>query len=319
MKFADTFVSITGLIGIMPRILRPLVGFIGSRPQRSIIAKEKKLLEPEFRKRMEKYIQRTSDWEVKEPQDHLQIMLRYAQANHPEELNLHDITTRIAISNIGSFHQTSFTATNIILNILASDKEYNTISTLREEFATVLGTGEDFKWTKACAAKLIRTDSVIRETLRMHSYGNRAILRRVVADGLKTEDGIVLPKGAMVSVLTNPLHCDGEIFPNPSKFDPWRFSRLQEAAVASDPNNNGSNWSFISTGLHNMVFGHGKHACPGRFILDFELKMIVSYLLMNYDVAFPEEYKGVRPETKWLAEVMMPPDWAEIMVKRRVV
>jgi cytochrome P450 len=319
MKFTDTFVATAGFMGAMPRILRPLIGLIGALPQRYIIAKERKLLRPEFQKRMEKYIQAASEKEVGDPLDHFQMMLRYAQANCPEELNLNDMTIRVAMSNMGSFHQTSIAITNILLNILASDKEYNTISILRGEFASILGTGKDFKWTKACIAKMIHTDSIIRETLRMHSFGNRAALRKVVVNGLKTEDGIALPKGAMVSVLTHPAHCDSEIFSNPTKFDPWRFSRLREAATASDPDNHGSKWSFICTGDQNLSFSLGRHACPGRFILDFELKMIVSYLLMNYDVAFPEEYKGMRPETKWMAEVMVPPGWAKIRLKRRVV
>ena len=76
-------------------------------------------------------------------------------------------------------------------------------------------------------------------------------------------------------------------------------------------------WSFLTTSADFLPFGHGKHACPGRFLIDFELKMIIAYVLMNYDVKFPDVYGGKRPANRWLAEAYLPPDDAKILVKRR--
>ncbi|KAJ8132212.1 hypothetical protein O1611_g1406 [Lasiodiplodia mahajangana] len=63
--------------------------------------------------------------------------------------------------------------------------------------------------------------------------------------------------------------------------------------------------------------GHGKHACPGRFLVDFELKMIIAYVLMNYDVEFPPEYKGKRPQNHWLTDACFPPEDVRIRVRRK--
>jgi hypothetical protein len=52
--------------------------------------------------------------------------------------------------------------------------------------------------------------------------------------------------------------------------------------------------------------------------LEFELKMIVAYLLTYYNIEFPKAYEGTRPETKWVFEAMMPPSWAKIRIRRRV-
>jgi hypothetical protein len=42
--------------------------------------------------------------------------------------------------------------------------------------------------------------------------------------------------------------------------------------------------------------------------MDFELKMIIAYIVTNnYDTELPEEYHGKRPESTWIAEAIVPP------------
>lgn len=243
------------------------------------------------------------------------MMLRYAQTDRPNELNLDDMTLRLAMANFGSFHQTSVAVTNIIFNVLESDKEYNTIALLREEAAEILGASGG-SWTKAIAAKMMRADSVCRETMRINAFGNRSMIRKVMVDDLQTEDGILLPKGALVSVVAHPAQCDGDVFDEPMKFDPWRWSRVRERNVKGGemPDPKGS---LVSLGPQNLPFGLGRHACPGRFLLDFELKMILAYLFMNYDVELHPEHEGKRPESTWFAEANFPPTQGKIRVKRR--
>ena len=75
--------------------------------------------------------------------------------------------------------------------------------------------------------------------------------------------------------------------------------------------------AFVSTGPTHLAFGHGKHACPGRFILDFELKMILCRVFGGYDLEFPEEYGGRRPPLRWVAEAQMLPGWGDVLVRKR--
>jgi cytochrome P450 len=253
------------------------------------------------------------------------MMLRFAQIDRPDELNLDDMTMRLSMANFGSYHQTSIMATNLIFNILESDKEYNTIALLREEAARCLAASGGV-WTKAAAAQMVRADSVSRETMRINSFGNRSLLRKVMVDNLFTEDGILLPKGAMVSILSHPAQCDGDVYDEPFKFDPFRFSRIREQANsgASTPTTEDGetkakdgSLTAVSTGPQHLLFGHGRHACPGRFLLDFELKMILARLFANYDVELLPEYNGKRPEAQWVAEATLPPSTGKIRVRRR--
>lgn len=147
----------------------------------------------------------------------------------------------------------------------------------------------------------------------MNSFGNRSVMRVVMVDNLTTEDGILLPKGSMVSVLAHPAQCDESLYENPLEFNPFRFSTLRESSTSSTS----SQHSFVATGPNFLPFGHGRHSCPGRFLLDFELKMMLEYLVMNYDMSFPGRYEGRRPESRWVAEAIMPPGGADIRVRRR--
>lgn len=184
--FVDQFVLNAGVCGMAPIVLRPVIRPIMSITQRLRVSKMKALLKPIYEDRL-KFLSSPAKTNPKEPQDHLQLMLRYAQANIPDELNLNDIIGRVAISNLGSYHQTTISVTNILFNLIASDAEYNTIAALREEFAPILKANGG-KWTKACVAKMVKADSVCRETLRFQPFGGRALLRKIVA-----KEGVVTP------------------------------------------------------------------------------------------------------------------------------
>lgn len=63
---------------------------------------------------------------------------------------------------------------------------------------------------------------------------------------------------------------------------------------------------FTTTSLTNLTFGHGRHACPGRFLVDFQLKMVIAYVVTRYKLSFPYSHKGMRPENMWIADVKAP-------------
>jgi hypothetical protein len=54
-------------------------------------------------------------------------------------------------------------------------------------------------------------------------------------------------------------------------------------------------------------------ASPGRFFVAHELKLVMAYLLLNYDIKLINE----RPKSQWFGHVIMPPLKAEIEIRRR--
>ncbi|KAH9907915.1 cytochrome P450 [Xylariomycetidae sp. FL2044] len=309
---------LTGLTGAFPKLMRPAIGRLISWSSASNIRKMEKIFEPVYRERLATLAYAKGDPNHPEPADHLQLMMRYAAKERPEELrDLHIMTRRLFTLNFGSFHQTALQTTNMILNILGSDAEHNTIAVLRDEVSRIIGAGVDAgRWTKAMVAQMTRADSVARETLRLNAFGNRAVFRKVVsADGVVTQDGIRLPRGALISFLGHPAQTEAARFEDPLRYDPFRFSRARESGA--DGGQTAAGLAFVSTSPTHLPFGHGKHACPGRFLVDFELKMIIAYVLMNYDIAFPAEYGGKRPPNVWVTEACFPPPNARIRIRRR--
>ncbi|KAM0438563.1 hypothetical protein ACHAPT_001314 [Fusarium lateritium] len=311
LKINNLLILNAGLTGGLPLVLQPLVGSILSIPTRIQFAKIKNFFAPLWKGRME------ADPSLPEPLDHIQMMLRYGQRERQDEIHDMEVMTgRLIAQNFGSMHQTQMQVTNLILNVLGSDPEFNTIAVLRDEIDRILGPDESAQWTKSLVSQMTRADSLCRETLRLGAFGGRANFRKVLTSGFKTEDGYSIPKGIIISFLGQPAQTDDETIEDALKFDPFRFSRIRELAASRDEKV--PPVSMVSTSPEFLPFGHGKHACPGRFLIDFELKMILAYVLRNYDIAFPKEYEGKRPPNVWMAEAVLPPDGARIMVKRRV-
>jgi cytochrome P450 len=87
---------------------------------------------------------------------------------------------------------------------------------------------------------------------------------------------------------------DPEIFPDPYKFDGLRFHRLREQAESfNKPKVAGGKTSAVESAAHNLfvsvspnslLFGYGRHACPGRFFAANEIKMIVARAVLTYDM-----------------------------------
>ncbi|KIL65473.1 hypothetical protein M378DRAFT_162099 [Amanita muscaria Koide BX008] len=41
---------------------------------------------------------------------------------------------------------------------------------------------------------------------------------------------------------------------------------------------------FVSLSVDYVLFGHGRRACPGRFFVANERKVMLSHVLLNYDI-----------------------------------
>lgn len=124
---------------------------------------------------------------------------------------------------------------------------------------------------------------------------------------LTLSDGITLPKGTHISVPAAEL-LQGQEFD--SSFDGFRFSRKRQDA------GNAHKYQFATTDKNSLHFGHGKYACPGRFFAAYEIKMILSHLLMDFDIKFPPE--GSRPQVFSADEVLLPDPSTKVLIRRRM-
>lgn len=85
---------------------------------------------------------------------------------------------------------------------------------------------------------------------------------------------------------------DPKVYPEPDKFDAARFLKMRQQQPRRE-----SNWQLVSTSSDHMLFGHGLHACPGRFFATNLIKIALCHLLLKYDWRFEPGESGPPPPT----------------------
>lgn len=119
---------------------------------------------------------------------------------------------------------------------------------------------------------------------------------RMVTEDMTLIDGTFLPKGTMISVMAHRMW-DPEIYPQPHAWQGDRYLKLRE-----QPGKENSS-QFVTTSPEHTGFGHGAHACPGRFFASNEIKIALIEILSSYDFecANDEIPKPLSLATEWLA------------------
>jgi len=240
------------------------------------------------------------------PNDMLSWFMDEAQG---EERSVRSLALRVLMVNFASVHTTSLTFAHALYH-LAAHPEY--IQPMREEVDKII---REEGWTKSALARMYKVDSFLRETNRFNSLGASTMTRKALQD-YTFSDGTFIPKGGFVSVAERHTHYDSDNYDRPEIFNPWRFIELgggTEGANFIDTNN--VRYQMVTTGSSYVTFGHGKNACPGRFFAAHELKAMMAYLVMHYDVKMEQE--GVIPEPTWFATKLIPCPVAEVLFRKR--
>ena len=108
MDAIDGCVINATITGGTPPILRPFIGKLAGIKTRLAQGKARQHLEPIYRTRLKAFHNTNHNPSYIEPQDHLQLMLRFAQKERPDKLyDLDVISRRLTAANFGSMHQTS--------------------------------------------------------------------------------------------------------------------------------------------------------------------------------------------------------------------
>lgn len=146
-----------------------------------------------------------------------------------------------------------------------------------------------------------------------------------------------MPRGVKICIPSHAIHRDEALYPSPLEYDAFRFSRPREGHEAptqpQEPEGPASNKtqlvsengqikrsvfdqknaSLITTSDDFLSFGHGRHACPGRFFATQELKLMLAYLVLHYDV----EPFSDRPQNAVMNGSSIPPANALLGIKMR--
>ncbi|TFY69205.1 hypothetical protein EVJ58_g555 [Rhodofomes roseus] len=220
-------------------------------------------------------------WEGR-PNDMLQWLIDGAPCD--EKLTVPQLVTHMLHVNSTAILTSSVTLTQALL-LLAANQQY--VKPLREEVEAVL---KEHGWTRKAVLEMHKVDSFIRESQRIAGIGNTHIFRVAMKD-YTFSDGTFVPEGTFVAMASKATHTDETIYPRANEFDPFRFSEMRENDNNTEEMT--SKYGMVTLGTNHVPFGHGKHACPGRFFAAVELKAMLAHLLITYDVR-PEK-EGVQP------------------------
>lgn len=178
-------------------------------------------------------------------------------------------------------HETTVGHTSWTLIDLLQNPDY--LAQVKDELQEVLG---DSEYTPEKLKQLKTLDWATLESERKHPAAH--VIMRGVRDDMEF-DGFKIPQGSMVFVAPETAHNIPEVFTNPEKYDPMRFS----------PERKEGSKKFSLIG-----FGGGAHRCAGVNFAKLEIKVIMAKLLQHYDIELldknPVPISGV--ETKWPAK-----------------
>ncbi|KAF9533018.1 cytochrome P450 [Crepidotus variabilis] len=290
------------LLRFFPSFLRPLVvKLISQVNKRTKIAFD--LLQPLIAERRKEREGKPKEYQGK-PEDMLSWIMDEAKGTETDDWHL---TSRILMVNFVAIHTSSVTFTHALYHLAASP-EY--LEPLREEIDNVTSREG---WTKEALDQMSRVDSFMKESQRLKPMANY-LMNRVVMKDYQFSNGVTVPAGSVVGVMVNH-HTSKDIFEEPYKFDGFRFVKMREQAITAGLTE--KKFNMVTTGIESLAFGHGRHACPGRFFATAELKLMFAYMVMNYDLRTVEE--GVRPKDFYFMQTCIPNMKAEILFKRRQV
>ncbi|KAG9311576.1 cytochrome P450 [Chiua virens] len=287
------------LISLFPKFMKGLATHFLT----GVVARDKmralKHLGPIIKERLQYLNEYGKDWEGK-PNDLISWLIE--EANGPD-LTAEALTLRVLAVNFAAVHTAANGFTHA-LYYLAANPQY--IQPLREEVETIV---EHEGWSKAAVDKMRRVDSFMRECQRMEGTTGLGVQRKAMED-FTFLDGTFIPKGTTIGVATRSLDLDNKLYENAHEFQPFRFSTMRSEDGARFKH------QYASTAIGYLPFGHGKHACPGRFFAASELKTMLAHVVVTYDVKL--EDNTTRPHNMHIGTSILANSRANVLFRKRV-
>ncbi|QYT05082.1 hypothetical protein H0G86_011977 [Trichoderma simmonsii] len=258
------------------------------------------LLMPELKKRAAE----TRQPDEPPRQDMIQWMQQRAQKLGDKSFDYKELANLQMLTATAAIHTTRLAIIHALYDI-AARPEY--IAPLREEIREVTKDTNGIL-QKQHLTQMRKLDSFMKESQR-HSPPSVATYQRKAMIPIDLSNGFHIPKGTIVQCNTNILDETPAAWGAPHEFDGFRFYRLRENP--EDTNR----FQFASPSYDSMQFGFGNDACPGRFFASNQIKIILSYILSNYDIKFEDSVKG-RPKNFMFEVNVMADPTVKVLFKK---
>ncbi|PYH82697.1 cytochrome P450 [Aspergillus uvarum CBS 121591] len=252
-----------------PQFLWPVLAmlFPQARKVRNQLRQAEAIIRPLIERRRAEKAAALADPSIKLPERYDSIEW-LEQTSQDRQISYAPVAMQLTLA-LSAIHTTTDLITTTMYELLRCPEA---IQHLREEVVSVMGSG-GIKHSALYNLKLM--DSVIKEAQRIKPALSINMVRKATAN-ITLADGFRIPKGTMLGVSHHGAW-DSAVFPEADKFDAFRFVRLRE-----QPGNE-NRWQLTTLRSEHIAFGHGLHACPGRFLAANEIKIALCHLLMKFE------------------------------------
>lgn len=204
----------------------------------------------------------------------LLVQLQEGNTNDSQSNNNNSLTYNEIIGTVTTFFSAGFETTastmTYTLYELAFDQEYQEL--VRSEIKEALAANND-KLTYEIVQSLKYLDWGISEALR--KYPLLPFLdRKCMADYRVPTTDLVIPADTMIYISLSGMQNDSKYFPNPEKFDPYRFSDERKDEIVP---------------FTYMPFGEGPRNCIGMRFGVINAKNGLLHILKSYKVVPHED------------------------------
>ncbi|POG76226.1 cytochrome P450 [Rhizophagus irregularis DAOM 181602=DAOM 197198] len=252
-----------------------------------------KHLKNQFCKRLQEKVKYGDSW--KRPDDFIQNIME-EESFDPNNINYEEIADKLCLLIVVSVHTTANSCTHAIMN-LASRPEY--MQELYEEQLEVQKEADENGILPFEALNnMKKLDSFIKESFRLSEHV--ATLPHVTSKDYTFSNELQVPKDHSIYLYVDDIYLDESLQgPNPQSFEPFRH--LNTNASASKVSKN------------YVVFGGGKHACPGRQLAVNEIKFLHN-IILKYNL---RTESGKIEGPKMIGTIKLPSNAGIIFEKRK--
>jgi cytochrome P450 len=122
--------------------------------------------------------------------------------------------------------------------------------------------------------------------------------RTVTGKAFSFSDGLTLPVGTRFGFPIKAMQSDSDNFKCPEEFDGYRFMKTpqEDTAIGGLSSEDTHRSSATAMSATNLAWGYGTHVCPGRFFAVRCIKIILTKLLLEFDVEWERNRGDKRPE-----------------------
>ncbi|KAK2052084.1 cytochrome P450 [Colletotrichum caudatum] len=238
------------------------------------------LLRPLYKERSEAI---SNKKDVQDPSEMFKDVIYWLMKSTQKDRSLYGITESELFLSLTAIHTTSMTLNSFVYDWIAHP-EYHGAITLEVNETLAKVQADNGQWTLQHVAMMRKLDSFMKESARINPIGFVST-QRYTLKPYTFKDGFHLPAGTTIMFNSDGAHYDADNYPEPDKFDGYRFLRLRETV---DPNR----FHYASVSDSALSFGAGIHACPGRFLSAVIMKFFLIQFITKYELKY--EHGGIK-------------------------